>query len=72
MEALHPDSQVIDRMGGPVAVARMCKIRSQAVSQWRRAGIPPARRQYLELVAPHAFDAQAQGPNHPEPVRNAA
>lgn len=55
MDFLHPDSQVIDQMGGPTAIARVCKIRSQAVSQWRRNGIPSARRQFLELLRPEVF-----------------
>lgn len=51
----HPDSDVIDRIGSTVDVARLCKVRSQAVSKWRRDGIPPARRMFLESVRPDAF-----------------
>lgn len=47
--------RIIERLGGTVAVAKMCKITSAAVSQWKRDGIPPARRQYLELARPDAF-----------------
>lgn len=50
------DSQIIDRLGGSVAVASICQIRSPSVSEWRRNGIPAARRQYLELLHPRAFD----------------
>ena len=53
----HPDSAVIDRLGGPSKVAALCQIRPQAASQWRRDGIPPARRMYLELLRPEAFAA---------------
>lgn len=50
---------VITRLGGPVAVARLCRIRSQAVSQWKRFGIPAARRDYLQLLHPEAFGEAA-------------
>ncbi|MBK9363039.1 MAG: hypothetical protein IPM99_18995 [Rubrivivax sp.] len=70
MDPLHPDSVVIDRMGGSVAVARVCRVTSQAVSQWRRSGIPPARRQFLELLVPHVFEGQMERAQ--EEVRDAA
>ncbi|RRU17847.1 Rha family transcriptional regulator [Stenotrophomonas sp. 278] len=50
-----PDSEVIDRLGGTAAVARLCKVRSPSVSEWRTNGIPPARRQFLELLRPDVF-----------------
>lgn len=60
----HPDSLVIDRLGGATAVAALFGIAPQAVSQWRRSGIPRARRMYLELATPSAFrpavDADAE------------
>jgi len=46
---------VIDRLGGTVVVARLCRTRSQAVSQWRRIGIPGARLDYLRLLRPDVF-----------------
>lgn len=55
MDTSHPHSQVIERLGGPSQVARLCRIRPQAVSQWKRAGIPPARLDYLRLLRPDAF-----------------
>lgn len=48
----HPDAQLIDRLGGPVALATLCDVSSQAVSQWKRYGIPKARRQFLRLARP--------------------
>jgi len=54
----HPDSQIISRLGGPARIGQLCDVSSQAVSQWRRAGIPKARRMYLALLNPAAF-AQA-------------
>lgn len=44
------DSSLIDALGGTTATAVLCRIRPQAVSQWRINGIPPARRMYLELL----------------------
>lgn len=49
------DSSVIDSLGGNSKVAELCNISSQAVSKWRREGIPQARRQFLELAFPEAF-----------------
>lgn len=48
----HADSGLIDRMGGTVEVARLCEVTPQAVTQWRRAGIPHPRRMYLAVVRP--------------------
>ena len=51
-EESRADSELIDRLGGTVAVARLCEVSSQAVTQWRRSGIPRARRMYLEVIRP--------------------
>lgn len=51
------DSQRIDLLGGPVAVGKLCEVTSQAVTQWRRDGIPRARRMYLALLRPDLFDS---------------
>ncbi len=48
-------STVIDRLGGTGRVARICEVSSASVSQWRLNGIPPARRQFLQLLRPDAF-----------------
>lgn len=56
----HPDSQIIDALGGTAAVAALCNIKSPSVSEWRRVGIPPARRQFLELLRPEAFGVAPQ------------
>lgn len=55
----HPDSAVIEALGGPSAVARIFGIHPQAVSMWKRAGIPKARRMYLKLAHPEAFQVGA-------------
>jgi hypothetical protein len=52
----HPDSVVIEALGGPSAVARIFGIHPQAVSMWKRTGIPKARRMYLKLAHPEAFE----------------
>ncbi|GAB3755074.1 hypothetical protein GCM10028795_27230 [Lysobacter olei] len=56
------DSEIIDRLGGTVQVARLCRVRPPSVSEWRTRGIPAARRQFLELLRPDAF-------KDPEPAR---
>lgn len=55
------DSQVIDRLGGTVAAAALCRVKPQAVTQWRRHGIPEARRMYLAAVRPEAFAPAQSG-----------
>lgn len=49
------DSDIIDRLGGTTEVARLCNVKPPSVSEWRVNGIPPARRQYLELLRPEVF-----------------
>ena len=46
------DSELIDQLGGTFAVAHLCDVSPQAVSQWRDDGIPDARRQFLSLLRP--------------------
>ena len=45
-------SRIIDDLGGSSAVAKLFGIRSQAVSKWRRTGIPDGRLMYLKLLRP--------------------
>jgi hypothetical protein len=47
--SLEKDNQLIDELGGPTKVAEICGgISPQAASQWRRHGIPSARRMFFE------------------------
>lgn len=55
MDETSLDSQIIDQLGGTAEVARLCKVKPPSVSEWRRAGIPDARRQFLELLRPDVF-----------------
>ena len=41
------DGAIIDLLGGTNAVARMCKVASTAVTQWRKNGIPAERFMFL-------------------------
>lgn len=59
----HPDSELIDALGGTTEVAALCKVSPQAVSHWRRDGIPKARRMYLRLLKPEAFKAVEAEPD---------
>lgn len=52
---MQPD-QIIDKLGGTKATADLCKVSQQAVSQWRRDGIPAAREMYLRAVRPDVFE----------------
>lgn len=39
---------LIDQLGGPTAVARMCNIKPPSVLGWRKRGIPPDRCPEIE------------------------
>ncbi|WP_313256384.1 hypothetical protein [Stenotrophomonas acidaminiphila] len=48
-------SQIIDALGGTATVAKLCRVKAPSVSDWRKNGIPDARRQFLELLRPDVF-----------------
>lgn len=50
----HKHSLIIDSLGGTTQVADLCRVSPQAVSKWRREGIPEARLMYLRLLRPDA------------------
>ena len=56
------DSALIDRLGGTVEVANLCEVSPQAVSHWRREGIPRARLMYLRVLRPEVFEAEGAPP----------
>ena len=41
------DSQIIDMLGGPTAIAKQLNISAPAVCVWRKNGIPVDKRVYL-------------------------
>lgn len=53
-------NKIIDRIGGTSAVAELCDISRQAVSQWRHNGIPKATLKFLRLARPKVFKALAE------------
>lgn len=55
MSTYHPDSKIIDKLGGTSAVAKLCDVKPPSVSEWREKGIPKARLMYLRLAKPEAF-----------------
>ena len=60
--------KIIDSLGGTNAVAELCKVTPQAVSQWRDDGIPQARLMFLRLARPDVFASEKR----PEQHRSAA
>jgi hypothetical protein len=48
-------NQIIDAIGGTIAVAALCEVTSPAVSQWRTKGIPKARLMFLRAIRPEVF-----------------
>lgn len=47
MEKQIDEHELIASLGGPTAVAKICGIRSQAVSQWKKKGIPKSVKNLL-------------------------
>lgn len=57
---LPPD--VLTALGGPAVVARHCGVSAQAVCNWRRLGVPPARHAKLfELAQAAGIDWRPRG-----------
>lgn len=54
------DSKIIEQLGGTKAVATLCQVKPPSVSQWKKYGIPSARRQFLELLRPELFAQEAK------------
>ena len=49
-------SQIIDALGGNIAVGKLCDNTNPAiVSGWRKRGIPKAWRVYLKQLRPDVF-----------------
>ena len=59
-------NKIIDDLGGTGAVAGLCDVTPQAVSEWRKYGIPKARLMYLRLLRPDVFAQHARNdcPRH--------
>lgn len=66
MKSKHPDSHLIDCLGGTASVARMFGISQPSVTKWRFSGIPDARRMCLQLVRPDLFGQSKLVSKRPE------
>lgn len=51
------DSEIIDVLGGTKVVADIFEIEPPSVSEWRKRGIPKARKQTLALMFPNKVPA---------------
>lgn len=60
MDTKHPDSKIIDDLGGTAKVARLCDIKPPSVSDWRKSGIPKPWLMYLKKIRPAVFKAAAE------------
>lgn len=61
------DDQIIDALGGTSETARLCKVQPASVSEWRKNGIPPARRMFIELARPEIFRMDAPRRRNTDP-----
>lgn len=66
MNTPHPDSYIIDALGGTSKTARLCRVQPASVSEWRKTGIPDARRMFLQLARPDVFDQDREQSLRPE------
>jgi hypothetical protein len=62
---------VIRRLGGTTKAADVCEVSAQAVSQWRRNGIPKAQLKFLRVARPEVLRADWQPPT-PAPTDSTA
>lgn len=60
-KTLHPDSALIEALGGTTQVAALCDIKSPSVSEWKRNGIPKAQRNFLRLARAEIVQAYEAG-----------
>ena len=72
----HNASEIIDRLGGTAAVARMCNVRPASVSEWRKRGVPVTRCLAIESasegqVTRHQLRPDVFGETPPAPVQEA-
>jgi hypothetical protein len=54
---------VIDYLGGPAAVARVCACKPPSVIEWRKRGVPPARCPALERATEGRFRVEQIRPD---------
>ena len=52
----NSDEEIIAKLGGTMAVAKLCGVRSQAVSSWKRSGIPTLRLLQIAVLRPDVID----------------
>ena len=57
---MRSDIEIIDDLGGTAAAARLFDVSMAAICQWRKRGIPKARRMYIELKWPELTSARAK------------
>lgn len=48
----HPDNELIDKLGGTSKAAAFFEVSAPSISEWRKTGLPRARRMYLQAVRP--------------------
>jgi len=53
--SLHPDSALIDKLGGTSKAAEFFDVTPPSISEWRKTGLPKARMMYLRLARPDFF-----------------
>ena len=50
-------NQIIDKLGGTYAAARLCEVTPPSVSEWRaKNAIPKARLMFIKLARPDVFE----------------
>ena len=52
------DAEIIERLGGTTAVARMFDVKPPSISGWKKHGIPPCCRKLLMKEHPEVFEQE--------------
>ncbi len=58
--------RVIEAFGGTAAVSRLCHIKPPSVTNWKKTGIPAARRDFLRVLRPGLFNGSNKKSGTPQ------
>ena len=56
-DQMHPDAELIEKLGNTAEVARMFGIKNPSVSNWKKKGIPPGPFDQLKKRYPREVKA---------------
>jgi hypothetical protein len=64
MKNIINDAEIIEILGGTAKVARIFNVSFASVSRWKKYGIPPARRMFIDLKFKKQISTALKENNH--------